>query len=187
MTNGKSKVLEISRAEHQLSYKQQFHKIIKIATIMGEVVYFKPVLSLTSVLPGVWWISELVSTAIQIQHGDNETCYLRLALDVPNLLTVCWWQHSDILTSYPLPGGAGVLLQLAGVHHGDPGAALLRGEGGPRPHHHHQDQHQPPPPPATAAGRGVAVEDEEREGQTRIKDYDFQKFVKILTIDNYFF
>ena len=38
MTNGKSKVLEISRAAHQLSYKQQFHKIIKIATIMGEVV-----------------------------------------------------------------------------------------------------------------------------------------------------
>ena len=45
MTNGKSKVLEISRAEHQLSYKQQFHKIIKIATIMGEVVYFRPVTS----------------------------------------------------------------------------------------------------------------------------------------------
>ena len=88
MTNGKSKVLEISRAEHQLSYKQQFNKIIKIATIMGEVVYFKPVLSLTSVLPGVWWVSELVSTTIQIEHGDNETCYLRLALDVPNLLTV---------------------------------------------------------------------------------------------------
>ena len=43
MTNGKSKVLEISRAEHQLSYKQQFHKIIKIATIMGEVVHFMPV------------------------------------------------------------------------------------------------------------------------------------------------
>ena len=132
----------------------------------------------------------MVSTAIQIEHGDNETCYLRLALDVPNLLTVSWWQHSDILTSYPLPGGAGVLLQLAGVHHGDPGAALLRGEGGPRPDHHHQDQHQPPPP-AAAAGRGVAVEDEEREGQTGIKDYvlqnDFPKFVKILTIDNYFF
>ena len=43
MTNGKSKVLEISGAAHQLSYKQQFHKIIKIATIMGEVVCFKPV------------------------------------------------------------------------------------------------------------------------------------------------
>lgn len=52
MTNGKSKVLEISRAEHQLSYKQQFHKIIKIATIMGEVVYFKPV-SVTNLGVGV--------------------------------------------------------------------------------------------------------------------------------------
>ena len=98
MTNGKSKVLEISRAAHQLSYKQQFHKIIKIATIMGEVVCFMTLcqyLSLTSVLSGVWWVSELVSTAIQIEHGDNETCHLRLALDVPNLLTV-----SSLVTTF---------------------------------------------------------------------------------------
>ena len=46
-------------------------------------------------LSGVWWISELVSTAIQIEHGDNETCHLRLALDVPNLLTV-----SSLVTTF---------------------------------------------------------------------------------------
>ena len=93
MTNGKSKVLEISRAAHQLSYKQQFHKIIQQLWVRWYAL--NQYLSLTSVLSGVWWISELVSTAIQIEHGDNETCHLRLALDVPNLLTV-----SSLVTTF---------------------------------------------------------------------------------------
>ena len=43
MTNGKSKVLEISRAAHQLSYKQQFHKIIQQLWVRWYTLYFMPV------------------------------------------------------------------------------------------------------------------------------------------------
>jgi len=44
------------------------------------------------ILMGVWWIFELVTTAIDVEYGtngpsDTTLCYLNLALDMPNLLT----------------------------------------------------------------------------------------------------
>ena len=37
---------------------------------------------------GVFWVLELISTAIQAEYDRNEHCVLLLVLDLPNLLTV---------------------------------------------------------------------------------------------------
>ena len=36
----------------------------------------------------MFWVLELISTAIQVEYDRNEHCILLLVLDIPNLLTV---------------------------------------------------------------------------------------------------
>ena len=44
-------------------------------------------------LLGVPWILDLISSALAAEHGFDETCYARLALDMANLHAVRFYFH----------------------------------------------------------------------------------------------
>ena len=67
--------------------KDQLQVVVRLFVIMGQSI-ISPLRELRVCFSGVPWILELISSGVAAEHGFDETCWLRLGLDMSNLLAV---------------------------------------------------------------------------------------------------
>ena len=73
--------------------RTQFMTIMRLCILMGmcqcanrtQIIVFFLIFCM---FLGIWWVCELITTALAAEYDFNNFCYLRLILDLPNLLSV---------------------------------------------------------------------------------------------------